>query len=106
MLSRRQPGELFARASPEFIDSASDPDHANFHRLGALGPGATSQGCRGLSRIEPLGVYSVVTAQYTCELRSNARQAVVALSLGRDLKDWKITGFYVSPPQPIVRAPE
>jgi hypothetical protein len=99
-------GDLFARASPEFIDSASDPDHANFHRLAALGAGATSQGCRGLARIEPLGVNSVVTAQYTCELRSKARQAVVALSLGRDLRDWKITGFYVSPPQPIGRAPE
>jgi hypothetical protein len=99
-------GELFARASPDFIDSASDPDHANFRRLAALGPGVTSQGCRGLAKIEPLGVYSVVTAQYTCELRSSTRQTVVVLSLGRDLNDWKITGFYVSPPQTIGRASE
>ena len=63
----------------------------------------TSQGCRGLAKIEPLGVYSVVTAQYTCELRSGARHSVVVLSLGRDLNDWKITGFYVSPPQTIGR---
>ena len=96
-------GELFARASPDFIDSASDPDEANFHRLAALGPGVTSQGCRGLAKIEPLGVYSVVTAQYTCELRSSTRHSVVALSLGRDLNDWKIPGFYVSPPQIIAR---
>ena len=96
-------GKLFARASPDFIDSASDAFHADFHRLAALGPSGTNQGCQGLAKIEPLGVYSVVTAQYTCELRSRTEQSVVVLSLARDLSDWRITGFYASPPQPIGR---
>jgi len=96
-------GELFARASPAFIDSASDAFDADFRRLAALGAGGTNQGCRGFARIEPLGVYSAVTARYTCELRSNGKQAVVVLSLGRDLDDWKITGFYVSPPRLVGR---
>jgi len=93
-------GELFARASPGFIDSASDAFHVAFRRLAALGPGATNEGCRGLARIEPLGVYSMVTARYACELRSTSKQVVVVISLGRDVNDWKITSFYVSPPQP------
>ncbi|HEY5008264.1 MAG TPA: hypothetical protein VII42_09680 [Caulobacteraceae bacterium] len=96
-------GELFARASPDFIDSASDAFHADFRHLAALGPGVTSQGCHGLARIEPLGVYSVVTAQYSCELRSQTAQSVVVLSLARNLSAWRITGFYVSPPLPIGR---
>ncbi|HEY3950435.1 hypothetical protein, partial [Phenylobacterium sp.] len=73
-------GELFARASPDFIDSASDAFRADFRNLAALGPGGANQGCHGRSRIEPLGVYSVVTAQYTCELRSKTAQSVLVLS--------------------------
>jgi hypothetical protein len=92
-------GELFARASPDFIASASDAFHADFRHLAALGPGVASQGCHGVATIEPWGVYSVVTAQYTCELRSKTAKSVVVLSLGRDLSAWRITGFYVSPPQ-------
>jgi hypothetical protein len=94
-------GELFVRASPDFIDSASDASYADFHRLAALGPGSVNQGCRGAARVQPFGVYSVLTAQYSCELQAKGKRAVLVLSLGRDLNDWKITGFYVSPPQPI-----
>ncbi len=95
------PGEVFARASPDFINSSSDAFDADLRRLAALGPGWVNQGCRGLARIEPLGVYSTVTARYTCELRSRTQQAVVALSLGRNVNAWKITGFYISPPRAV-----
>jgi hypothetical protein len=99
--SSLSPGEIFARASPDFTDAASAPFYADFQRLAALGPGALNQGCRGAARIEPFGVHSLVTAQYSCELAARGgEKTVLVLSLARTLDDWKITGFYVSRPQP------
>ena len=91
--------DLFARASPDFIASASEALRADFRHLAALGPGGMNEGCRGAAAVEPLGVYSPLTARYTCKLRSPHKQTVAVLSLARDLGNWKITGFYVSPPR-------
>jgi hypothetical protein len=88
---------LFSRASPDFTRAASDDFYAYFRHLPAVASGARNEGCRGIAAVQPMAFYSPVTAQYYCELHSKQGRALVALSLSRDLGDWKITGFYVSP---------
>jgi hypothetical protein len=98
MAASPTPSELFARAAPDLVDMPSPAAQAGLDRLAALGPGAASQGCRGQSRIEPLGVYSVLTARYRCTVRSGLGEADLVLDLGRDLHAWRITGFHLDAP--------
>ncbi len=94
---------LARRSSPDFRASAARGLAPDLGRLRALGVPRANQGCTGFAAIEPWGVYSMVTARYTCEVRSSRGASVVALTLGRELLDWKITGLYIAPPVAIGR---
>jgi hypothetical protein len=92
---------LFARATPDFAASASGDFNRYFHTLRGLGSGAKSRGCQGGSMFDPLSRAATVTARYTCEIEVKNQQALVALSLRKDLDAWRISGFYVSTPAAV-----
>ena len=96
--------ELLSRASPELFASASGPFAPFFDHLRNYGLGARNQGCFGRSAISLVSRESAMTAQYTCELALRNKIVVVALSLRKDIDAWRITAFYVSPPQRKVRS--
>ena len=94
---------LLSRASPELSASASGPFAPFFDHLRHYGIGARNQGCFGRSAFSLVSRRTPMTAQYSCEMALRDKIVVVALSLRKDIDAWRITAFYVSPPQRRVR---
>jgi hypothetical protein len=97
--SSANPDELAARATRDFGSTNTDEFSTLSQRLKRLGPVLANRGCRGQTDLASWSQQELVTAHYTCELKLQKTSAVVALSLRDDADAWKITGFYVGPPE-------
>jgi hypothetical protein len=99
--SSSNPDQLAARATRDFGFTNTAEYSTLSRRLKRLGPVLANRGCRGQADLASWSQSELVTAHYACELKLQKASAIVALSLRDDADAWKITGFYVGPPQAL-----